>query len=31
MARGNGRQNIVRDDMDRDRLQEQLGKGDILK
>ena len=26
MARGNGRQNIVRDDVDRDRLQEQLGK-----
>jgi hypothetical protein len=26
MARGNGRQNIVRDDVDRDRLQEHLGK-----
>ena len=26
MARGNGRQNIVRDDVDRDQLQEHLGK-----
>ena len=26
MARGNGRQNIVRDDVDRERLVEQLGK-----
>ena len=29
MARGNGRQKIVRDDADRDRLQEQLGKAAI--
>jgi REP element-mobilizing transposase RayT len=29
MARGNGRQNIVRDDIDRDRLQEQLGKAAV--
>jgi REP element-mobilizing transposase RayT len=29
MARGNGRQNIVRDDIDRDRLQEQLGKAPV--
>jgi hypothetical protein len=26
MARGNGRQDIVSDDVDRERLQEQLGK-----
>ena len=26
MTRGNGRQDIVRDDVDRDRLQEYLGK-----
>ena len=29
MARGNGRQKIVRDDIDRDRLQEQLGKAAV--
>ena len=29
MARGNGRQNIVRDDIDGDRLQEQLGKAAV--
>ena len=29
MARGNGRQNIVRDDIDRDRLMEQLGKAAV--
>jgi putative transposase len=29
MARGNGRQEIVRDDADRDRLQEQLGRAAI--
>jgi putative transposase len=29
MARGNGRQEIVRDDVDRDRLQEHHGKAAI--
>jgi putative transposase len=29
MARGNGRQGIVRNDIDRDRLQEQLGKAPV--
>jgi putative transposase len=29
MARGNGRQDIVRDDVDRNRLQEHLGKAAI--
>jgi putative transposase len=29
MARGNGRQHIVRDDVDRDRLQEHLGKAAV--
>jgi Transposase IS200 like len=31
MARGNGRQNIVRDDVDRDRLQEHLGKAALRR
>jgi REP-associated tyrosine transposase len=29
MARGNGRQDIVRDDADRDRLQQELGRAAV--